>query len=54
MHMQQAMKHEKTLEPVRNDLDTFDIGDATAGKHGLYPQPVKYNTMAPDREEGPA
>ncbi len=24
MHMQQAMKHRKTLEHVWNDLDTFD------------------------------
>ncbi len=24
MHMQQGMKHRKTLEPVWNDLDTFD------------------------------
>ena len=24
LHMQQAMKHGKTLEPVWNDLDTFD------------------------------
>ncbi len=24
MHMQQAMKRRETLEPVWNDLDTFD------------------------------
>ena len=32
--MQQAVKHRKTLEPVWNDLDTFDIGEGAEGAMG--------------------
>ncbi len=36
LHMQQAMKHGKTLEPVWNDLDTFDISQfALGGLRGM-------------------